>query len=616
MFFRLMRLYGLMMLSLAFAAISCQKESSAPAPDVPRQVKTPRLLKAYLSVETKAAITDNFGSVSWNPSDSISVFDSDSGSGGNRFVTEKGGTTAVFAGQASEPAGGYYYGVYPYSSSTSFASNVVSASLPAVQQAVSGSFDPAAFLMVGRSASTDQMGFYDALGGIRFTVSESGYDKVIFRGNANEAVAGSVSISFGEDGIPLCQAASSETATQISLEGEFNAGDFYYLSIIPQSFKKGFTLTFYKGGTEVSCSVCESFVRVQRYYFATVRNADIPSSISNILDGEPLDAKGTANCYIVREAGSYKLPLVRGNSRTSVGAVDHAGVVWETDNSANAVAKGTLINSSVRVKNGCLYFKTAEQFKPGNALVAAYDSNDRILWSWHIWMCDFDADQTAQRYQGASVDMMDRNVGALSSSYEGVSSYGLFYQWGRKDPFMGAASTDGTPMASTCVFDQISSNSDCTVDFAIANPTTFITCDISTGNDWLYAGRQNNLWTDDKTVYDPCPAGWRVPKGGEDGVWNQVKEGAYSVDTFYHGVRFLLSSGGYAWYPCTGYLRLNNATIGLVGSFADYWTTTTASQTTTTFEFKVGSTESDSYVGRSFSNKSRGEGHAVRCQRQ
>lgn len=115
------------MLSLAFAAISCQKEPSAPAPDVPGQEKTSRLLKAYLSVETKAAITDNFGSVSWNPSDSISIFDSDSGSGGNKFVTEKGGTTAVFAGQASEPAGGYYYGVYPYSSSTSFASNVVSA---------------------------------------------------------------------------------------------------------------------------------------------------------------------------------------------------------------------------------------------------------------------------------------------------------------------------------------------------------------------------------------------------------------------------------------------------------------------------------------------------------
>lgn len=225
-----------MVLSLAIATISCQKEASQP--EIPLPEKTPRLLKAVFSPETRAAISDNFGSVSWNPSDSISVFDSDSGSGGNKFVTQDGGATAVFAGQASDPDGGYYYGVYPYSNSTSLASTVISASLPAVQNAVSGSFDPAAFLMVGRSASTDKMGFYDALGGIRFTVSESGYDKVIFSGNGNEPVAGAVVISFGEDGIPLCRAASSETSTQISLEGDFNAGDFYYISMVPQSFKK------------------------------------------------------------------------------------------------------------------------------------------------------------------------------------------------------------------------------------------------------------------------------------------------------------------------------------------------------------------------------------------
>lgn len=603
-----------MVLSLAIATISCQKEASQP--EIPLPEKTPRLLKAVFSPETRAAISDNFGSVSWNPSDSISVFDSDSGSGGNKFVTQDGGATAVFAGQASDPDGGYYYGVYPYSNSTSLASTVISASLPAVQNAVSGSFDPAAFLMVGRSASTDKMGFYDALGGIRFTVSESGYDKVIFSGNGNEPVAGAVVISFGEDGIPLCRAASSETSTQISLEGDFNAGDFYYISMVPQSFKKGFTLTFYKGGMEVSRSVCESFVRVQRYYFATVRNADIPSSLSNILDGEPLDAAGTANCYIVRESGSYKLPLVKGNLQESVGAVDHAGVLWETDNTATVVKSGALVNSTVRVKNGYLYFKTAEQFKPGNALIAAYDSNDNILWSWHIWLCDFDPDQTAQRYQGASLDMMDRNLGALSSSFEGVASYGLFYQWGRKDPFMGAASTDGTPMASTCVFDHIGSNSDCTVDFAAANPTTFITCDVSSGNDWLYESRQNDLWTDDKTIYDPCPAGWRVPKGGPDGVWNQVSEGSYSADTSNHGVRFTLSSGGVAWYPCTGYLKRSNATIALAGLFADYWTTTTASQTTTTFEIHVKNTAAESEINLYCNNKSRGDGHAVRCQRQ
>lgn len=614
-----MRLDKFLILSLSLAAISCQKEPSITHTDNSEPGKIARVLTAYLSVETKAAISDNFGSISWAQSDSISVFDSDSDSGGNKFITADGGSTAKFKGEAASPAGTYYYGVYPYSKSTSLASDVISAVVPAIQSAVQndliGSFDPLAFLMVGRSTSTDQMGFYDALGGIRFTVSGSAYDKVVFRGNCNESVAGSVTVTFDEDGIPFCQAASSGTSSSISLEGTFEAGKYYYISMIPQSFKKGFSLSFYKDGTEVHKTVCESFARVQRYYFSTIRNADSFSSL-NILDGESLDVNEPANCYVVREAGSYKFPLVKGNSQTSVGSVSYAGVVWETDNSSVAVAEGAIINPAVRIKNGYVYFTTADTFKSGNALIAAYDSNDNILWSWHIWLCDFDPDATAQRYKGTSVDMMDRNLGALSASCEGTASYGFFYQWGRKDPFMGAAAAGGTRMAATCSFGTLASNSSCTVDFAVANPTTFITNDVSSGNDWLYADRQNNLWTSEKTIYDPCPAGWRVPDGGESGVWNQVSDGSYSVDTYYKGVRFVLPSGGYAWYPCTGYLKRSDASIGLCGSFADYWTTTTASQTTTTFEFNVGSSESDSRIDLYFNNKTRGEGHAVRCQKQ
>ncbi len=614
-----MRIDGFLILSLAVAAVSCQKLASVPDSGITGQEKTPRVLLAFLSAETKAAISDTFGSVSWTQSDSISVFDSDSGPGGNKFVTAEGGATAKFAGQASDPAGTYYYGVYPYSKTTSLVSGVITAALPAVQKTVQndliGSFDPEAFLMVGRSTSTDEMGFYDALGGIRFTVSDSGYDKVVFQGNSGELVAGTVTVSFGDDGIPVCQAASSGTSASVSLEGEFEAGNFYYISLIPQAFKKGFTLTFYKDGAEAVKTVCESFVKVQRYYFATVRNADDQSSVSGIFDGEPLNFNEPSNCYVVREAGSYKLPLVKGNSQTSVGSVAYAGVVWETDNSAAAVSVGDLVNPSVRVRGGYLYFKTADTFRSGNALVAAYDSEDNILWSWHIWFCDFDPDETAQRYKGASVDMMDRNLGALSASYAGVACYGLFYQWGRKDPFLGAVAADGTAMASTGSFNSLASNSSCTVEFAAANPTTFITNDVSTGYDWLYADRQNGLWEDEKTIYDPCPAGWRVPTGGADGVWNQVSEGSYSVDTYYHGVRFDLTSGGYAWYPCTGYLRVDS-TIGLVGTFADYWTTTTATQTTTTFDIVVGNTESDSKINRYLHNRLRGEGHAVRCQKQ
>lgn len=614
-----MRLDGFLILSLAVAAVSCQKVASVPDTSIPGQEKTPRVLRAFLSVETKAAISDIFGSISWTQSDSISLFDSDSGQGGNKFVTAEGGATAKFTGQASDPAETYYYGVYPYSKSTSLVSGVITAVLPAVQNTVQndliGSFDPEAFLMVGRSTSTDEMGFYDALGGIRFTVSDSGYDKVVFKGNSGESVAGSVTVTFGDDGIPVCQAASSGTSSSVSLEGDFETGNYYYISLIPQAFKKGFTLTFYKNGEEAAKTVCESFVRVQRYYFATVRNADLQSSVSGIIDGEPLNVKEPANCYVVREAGSYKLPLVKGNSQTSVGSVAYAGVVWETDNSAAAVSAGDLVNPSVRVRGGYLYFKTADTFRSGNALLAAYDSEGNILWSWHIWLCDFDPDETAQRYKGASVDMMDRNLGALSASRMGVAPYGLFYQWGRKDPFLGAAAVDGTAMASTGSFKSLASNSSCTVEFAAANPTTFITNDVSTGYDWLYADRQNDLWEDEKTIYDPCPAGWRVPTGGADGVWNQVSEDSYSVDTYYHGVRFDLTSGDYAWYPCTGYLK-SDAVIGLVGKFADYWTTTTATQATTTFNILVGTSVTDSYVTPYYTGKPRGEGHAVRCQKQ
>ena len=31
------------------------------------------------------------------------------------------------------------------------------------------------------------------------------------------------------------------------------------------------------------------------------------------------------------------------------------------------------------------------------------------------------------------------------------------------------------------------------------------------GYDWLYSDHDNELWGAVKTVYDPCPKGWKVP---------------------------------------------------------------------------------------------------------
>lgn len=599
-------------LSLIVVLFSCEREALVEDIIDTQVVEPLKVLKASFASESRAYISDGFGSIQWAQGDSISVFDSQTSGGGNRFITVEGGSTADFAGQASDLTSGYYYGVYPYRTSSSLKGDVISAYFPGVQEAIPGTFDPNSFLMVGRSTGLE-MGFYDALGGIRFTVEDGGYDQVIFQGNDNEQVAGNVSVRFGSDGFPVCEA-SGDASNSIVLNGDFNPGEMYYITMIPQAFKKGFTLSFCKNGNAVKTSVCNSFVRVERYYYATLRLADKPNALANILNGEPLDAAGTANCYIVREGGSFKFPLVKGNSSTQITNVSYAGVLWETDNTASAVSEGSLINPTVRIKNGYVYFKTADIYKEGNASIAVFDGNGEILWSWHIWLCDFDPDQTSQLYRGASQYMMDRNIGALSALPTTAMSYGLFYQWGRKDPFLGSADGSYTSMASTGEFDTCAS-ADCgTVDYAVAHPTTFITCDTSTGNDWLRDGRDNTLWTAAKSIYDPCPVGWRIPDGGTGGVW--ASSASYSPDRYYRGATFALASSGNAWYPCTGYLDKGTGAFKLVGTFADYWTTTVASQAVTTFQIFLGDTPTDNDVKPYVNGRSRGEGHAVRCQKQ
>lgn len=599
-------------LSLIVILFSCERgtliEDSIPT----QPTESFKVLKASFASESRAYISDRFGNVEWAQGDSISLFDSPVSGGGNRFITVGGGATATFTGQAQDLTSGYYYGVYPYRSSSSLSGDVISAFFPAVQEAVPGTFDPGSFLMVGRSTGLE-MGFYDALGGIRFTVAEGGYDQVIFSGNDNEQVAGNVSVRFGSDGLPVCEAANG-ASNSITLYGEFNPGEMYYITMIPQAFKKGFTLSFCKNGSPVKTSVCNSFARVERYYFATLKEADKPGSLANILNGEPLDASGTANCYIIREGGSFKFPLVKGNSSTQIANVSYAGVLWETDNTANAVSEGSLINPVVRIKNGYVYFKTADIFKEGNASIAVYDGNDEILWSWHIWLSDFDPEQTSQLYSGASKYMMDRNIGALSALPTTAMSYGLFYQWGRKDPFLGSADGTNTSMASTGEFDTGSSVDCGTVDYAVAHPTTFITCDTSTGNDWVRDGRDNTLWSSSKSIYDPCPVGWRIPDGGTEGVWNACT--SYSPDRYYRGASFALAGGGNAWYPCTGFLDKGTGAFKLVGTFADYWTVKTASQAVYTMEIFLADTPTDKDVLPYCNGKARGEGHAIRCQKQ
>ena len=310
----------------------------------------------------------------------------------------------------------------------------------------------------------------------------------------------------------------------------------------------------------------------------------------------------TANSYIVSKAGDYKFRAVKGNGTVAVGAestVDPVGtptaavVLWESFGTDTAPQKGDLVKADVEYRNGYVYFSTADTYQEGNAVIAVIDDKDTdgtqddvILWSWHIWLTDQPA---GQNYNNNAGTMMDRNLGATSAAKGDVGALGLLYQWGRKDPFLGSSSiSDVTEAASTVTWpasvESISETG--TIEYAVSHPTTFITRN-TVNNDWYYPGSEDTddtRWTtseSEKSIYDPCPAGWRVPDGGAEGVWVKAlgsSESQYrTYDATSKGINFFGDFGTdlTIWYPATGSRNGSDGSLYSVGSYSGrYWSAT------------------------------------------
>ena len=298
-----------------------------------------------------------------------------------------------------------------------------------------------------------------------------------------------------------------------------------------------------------------------------------------------LSDEGTANSYIVSSAGTYSIAAVKGNSSESVGSVASAEVLWETFGTDEKISKGSLV-SGARYENGQIYFKTADSYREGNAVIAAKDASGTILWSWHIWLTD---EPEGQVYYNNAGTMMDRNLGATSATPGDVGALGLLYQWGRKDPFLGSSSisSSSTEAKSSITWPSAvsSDSSNGTIDYAIEHPTTFITDDGNNNYDWYYTGSSSTddtRWQSDKTIYDPCPAGWRVPDGGDNGVWSTAlgSSSAFEYDSLYdstnEGINFSgwFGSSSTIWYPASGYRSGGDGALYSVGGISHYWSVT------------------------------------------
>lgn len=257
-----------------------------------------------------------------------------------------------------------------------------------------------------------------------------------------------------------------------------------------------------------------------------------------------------ANCYIVSEQGSYTFtPLhVSGEPVANIASVNWvwASKVSGSDNQA--------LIDNIQYDNGKISFSATGE--KGNALLAAFDKKGNIVWSWHIWCTDM---PQTHIHDNGSV-FQDRWLGATDNTPDAVDSFGLLYQWGRKDPFFGGTdandcedygenpfsiATQNTVMNPEVNLKWQSIPEAVDIERSISEPTTHFA--LST-LDWLSV-QNDRLWDVTKTDYDPCPAGYRVPTSDELSDLQSITNGNYDIK---RGGFNLIQNGNTIWWQGCG----------------------------------------------------------------
>lgn len=304
-------------------------------------------------------------------------------------------------------------------------------------------------------------------------------------------------------------------------------------------------------------------------------------------------AMRTANCYVINAPGQYSLPLVYGNAikdggtnasaytsqssgtyvlKTFVNHLDaaitdpyiynNAGctpldavLVWQDEE--NLVTNVRLSSD----KHSLTFDVPQATIKQGNAIVAVRDTDSRIMWSWHIWVTDYELGsdvRTVTNYQGIAYKMMPVNIGwcdaetttydarsvkvrftqaetgamqviTLTQASHSVVNFGNqpYFQFGRKDPMLaGIRNASGSTVDKGCYSDGYAFDKSGTgkvaIGVSIQHPHIFYNYGSSSIYDWC-ATSYSNLWSGDntvttandnavvKTIYDPSPVGYHLP---------------------------------------------------------------------------------------------------------
>lgn len=424
-------------------------------------------------------------------------------------------------------------------------------------------------MFASASGGSDEFRFANLFGAVRVNINDyQGNDIMVqsVRLITDRYVSGTMSISA--DGTFTLEGSSDEEKT-VSVVSPKEAGQkisdstpsladngipFYFF--LPAGTYNGFTF-----------EITDTDGRIFRKSTGTV--VEVEPGLVKSFPTLPLTLYyGTANSVIAQTASAFEIditPYYTFNDRLVYDGVPVEGiegkqytaeVLWQLRRDGQNL-DGDVLSSEPVVEGYLLKGNTNVQ---GNALIALKDESGETVWTFHLWVLSAEYTPEDQLYvvDGESFYMMNKNLGAIFPVIENAAnafnSYGMYYQWGRKDP-LPAYGVSAYAEGVTALFDT-EVKTDATIMYAMKNPLKAIQTKEdnmavvypqSVGNNILW-GASEAVTSEDaipakaegfvKTVYDPCPQGYMLPQAWHFSGLTVAREArtGYGAYLYYDGV--------------------------------------------------------------------------------
>lgn len=230
-----------------------------------------------------------------------------------------------------------------------------------------------------------------------------------------------------------------------------------------------------------------------------------------------------------------------------------AELVWQ-----DAMNLVTDIEYNAGSNGGNISFKVdRSSIRQGNAVIAIKDASDAILWSWHVWVTDEDINDVIEitNHQNVKYNFMPVNLGQCDGNTityaersckvkftAGDQSKEItikqlanviatgdnhpYYEWGRKDPFYPSNGMDNTtktwydkegiPSTDNPAKANLSTGAACIKNYILKPNVMHATSTADKLFLNLWSANNSSVSFSDpsvtiKTIYDPCPVGFRLP---------------------------------------------------------------------------------------------------------